>query len=97
MDAEERKLRIGHRINQIADEKLALFLDLKIFAAKRNDFGRRFLSRRLHEPVGMKSAAGHNEFRAEISGGSFNDFFTAARNNFQNARVEPDFAAVLCG
>ena len=93
MDAEKRKLRIGHRINQIADEKLPFLFDLKILAAERNNFCRRFLARRAHEPVGMKPAAGDDEFRAETSGGSFDDLPAAVRNNFQDSRVESDFAA----
>ena len=52
-----------------------------------------FCPARLHQPVGMKSAAGDDEFRAEIPGGSFDDLFAAVGNNFQDARVEFDFAA----
>ena len=72
---------------------LPLFLDLEIFAAKRNDFGRRLLPRRPHEPVGVKPAARDDKFRAKIAGRRFDDAFAGVRNYFSNARVEPDFAA----
>src|SRR5208282_1820064 len=90
MDAEKWKFCVGHRVNQVANKKLPLLFDLKILAAEWNDFRRWFLSRRLHKPVGMQSATSDDKFCAKIPGGRFDDLFAAVRNNFQNARVEPD-------
>jgi len=93
MDAEKWELRIGHGINQVANEKLAFFFYLKILAAERDDFCRGLLRRKFDQTIRMKSAAGHDEFGAEIPGGSFHDLFATVGINFQDARVEPDFAA----
>src|SRR5207249_3972826 len=69
VDAQERKLRVGHRIDEVADEELPLGTNFVIFAAKGNDFGRWPPPRSADQPIRVKPAAGDDKFGAEIADG----------------------------
>ena len=71
MHAEKRELRVGHGINQIAYEKLAVRFDLVVFAAERHDADFALLARQLAETVAMQAGAVDEKLGLEISGGRF--------------------------
>ena len=79
----------------MAHQKLPVLFDLIILAAERNDFRRRLLSRRAHQPVGVQAAASDDKLRLEVTGGSFHRPAAGGLNKFLDARVEFDFAAGL--
>lgn len=68
MHAKEGKFGVGYGIDEVADEELAVGTDLVVFAAERNDFGRRFAARGAHDAVGIQPGATDDELCLEIAG-----------------------------
>ena len=65
--AQKWKTRIGHRINQIAAQMLRLGLQIKIFAAKRNNFRIDLLPAQFRHAIRMQSRARHHIFRLKFA------------------------------
>jgi len=70
VNAEEGEFRVGDRIDEVADEELAIGSDLVVLAAKGNDFGGRFSTRSADDTIGMEASAADDEFCLKIAGGS---------------------------
>ena len=73
MNAQEGKLRIGHGIDQVAHEELALRFDFEILAAEGDDADLAFLARQLRHAVAVQSGAIDHVIRLPVAGGGLHD------------------------
>ena len=67
MDAEKRKVRIGHGVNQMAHQKLAILADAEVLAAKRHDANLARTASQGRDAVRVQTRAG-NQARGRIIG-----------------------------
>src|SRR3954466_2360739 len=65
--AEERKLRVGHRIDEVANEIATLGPDEVVLTAERYDSAGRILARHAGDAVRMKPRAIHDRVRGQLS------------------------------
>ena len=70
MDAQERKLRVGHWVDQVAHQVLALGLDLVVFAAEWHNAHFAFLACKHAQPVAVQAGAVNHKIRRVIPGGA---------------------------
>src|SRR2546430_15478799 len=69
MNAEKWKLRIRHRINQVADQKPAFGFDFVVFTSERHDANLPFLSRQFADAVTVQPGAVDQKIPFMVAGG----------------------------
>ena len=99
--AQERELRIGHRVDQpahqlMASRVMAFRSDLVILAPKRHDDRIRPRPGKPGDTVAVKAGAVDDGARRERSLSGLNDHLAAATRQIQNPSSCADFPAPLC-
>ena len=67
VDAQERELRVRHRVDQVADQVLALGPDPVVLAAKRHDSHFTLFAREQAHPVAVQPRAVDHEIAGLVS------------------------------
>ena len=95
MDAQERELRVGHRVDQGVAEVFRLRLEAVVFAAERDDSGRRLRAAQRGHPVGVQPGAVDHVRRDKIAGFAAHDHTLVSLGQSGDFRTGQDAVPAL--
>src|SRR5208337_5206274 len=91
MNAEERKIWIGHRINEISYNRAPLGLQLIVFTSKRNDLRPRLRAAQPCHPVTVQPGTVDNPASRKSAGRRFQNRFAAILSEPVNLGAQSQF------